>query len=152
MKNTKNRYRILIVVFLVIAIAVTLNANRKPNPSVVVGEYDASKLSADFHKEGNPAYDIGANAYGAPIFKNKDAALSAIQKEYPEGFAAIMEEFNLGPVSNTNYSWYEKLGWQLRTTDEKILKQGSEISKFFDIYENSFSYDTPTTIPPTKIR
>ncbi|HKL87158.1 MAG TPA: hypothetical protein VJ861_12575 [Treponemataceae bacterium] len=149
MKYIKNHYWIIIVALIAI-VCVILYANRKPNPSVVIGEYDVSKLSADFHKKGNPAYDIGVNAYGAPIFKNLDAALTAIQKDYPEGFAAIMEEFKLGPVSKSNYSWYKTYGWQLTTTDKNIQKQGSEISKFFDIFESSFFYDTPTTIPPAK--
>lgn len=29
-------------------------------------------------------------------------------------------------------------GWQLTTDVEDIQKQGSEITQFFDIYENSF--------------
>ena len=36
-----------------------------------------------------------------------------------------------------NYQMYMVLGWQLPTDNETIRKQGSDLTKFLDIYENS---------------
>lgn len=74
---------------------------------------------------------------GCRFFVNPDAALEAALRDYAEGFAAVSEEFNLDPVNNDNYSWYKKYGWQQPYED--LRYQGIQISKFFDIYENSFS-------------
>lgn len=106
--------------------------------SKLVGEYDISKLGGDFLKSGNPAYDIGANKEGMPIFKNTDKAFNQVIIDYREGFTVIEEEYNLKPIGKKNWGEYETYGWQLTSDNEKLRKQGFEITQFFDIYENSF--------------
>ena len=107
------------------------------SPNQVVGEYDTSKLSNNFD-QNNEAYSIGANKDGMPIFKDTNKALEQALIDYADGFTAIQKQFNLNPVNDENWGNYKTYGWQLTTEDEKIKKQGSEISQFFDIYENSF--------------
>ncbi|MEX3745563.1 hypothetical protein [Lysinibacillus xylanilyticus] len=104
--------------------------------SKVVDDYDTSQLSADFG--GNESYVIGANAKGMPIFKNHKKALQQAQVDYKKGFAATAKEYDLKPISQKNYKDYKTLAWQLETKDETVVQQGVMISKFLDIYENSF--------------
>lgn len=103
----------------------------------VVGEYDTSKLSNDFN-QNNEAYSIGANKDGMPIFKDTNKAFQQALIDYAAGFTAIQEQFDLEPVNSKNWESYKTYGWQLTSDDENIQKQGSEITQFFDIYENSF--------------
>ncbi|SRR5699024_8201918 len=106
--------------------------------SKVVGEYDISKLSGDFLGSGNEAYTIGANKQGMPIFKDTDKAFKQVIIDYIEGFTDIEEEYDLKPISKKNWEEYKTYGWQLTTDNEDVRKQGSQITQFFDIYENSF--------------
>ena len=104
--------------------------------SKVVVDYDTSQLSADFGS--NEAYAIGTNAKGMPIFKDHKKALQQAQVDYKKGFAATAKEHDLNPISQKNYKDYMTLAWQLETKDETVVQQGVMISKFLDIYENSF--------------
>lgn len=106
--------------------------------SEVVGEYDISKLGGDFLKSGNEAYAIGTNKDGMPIFKDTDKAFNQAIIDYTEGFTAIEEEYDLKPISKKNWEEYKTYGWQLNPDNEDVRKQGSQITQFFDIYENSF--------------
>ena len=107
------------------------------SPDQVVGEYDITKLSNTFDQT-NEAYSIGVNQEGMPIFKDTNKALEQALIDYAGGFTAIQKQFNLAPVNDENWENYKTYGWQLTIDDENIKKQGSEISQFFDIYENSF--------------
>ena len=73
-----------------------------------------------------------------PIFKDTNRAFNQSLIDYANGFTAIQEQFNLDPISSGNWESYKTYGWQLTTDVEEIQKQGSEITQFFDIYENSF--------------
>ena len=107
------------------------------SPDQVVGEYDTTNLSNTFDQT-NEAYSIGANQDGMPIFKDTNKALEQALIDYADGFTAIQKQYNLAPVNDENWKNYKTYGWQLTIDDENIKKQGSEISQFFDIYENSF--------------
>mgnify|MGYP003550872844 FL=1 len=76
---------------------------------------------------------------GMPIFKDTNKALEQALIDYADGFTAIQKQYNLAPVNDENWKNYKTYGWQLTIDDENIKKQGSEISQFFDIYENSFT-------------
>lgn len=122
---------------LIVCMVLMLTACSNPN-SEVVHEYDTSKLGGDFVKSNNEAYDIGANKDGMPIFKDVDKAFNQALIDYADGITAIQREFDLKPISSKNWEEYKTYGWQLSTDDKDILKQGGEITRFFDIYENSF--------------
>jgi hypothetical protein len=83
-------------------------------------------------------FAIGANRYGYAVFKDPGAAFHKLNDEYHWGIALIREEFNLSPLSKTNYEWYKIYGWQVTTGTEEEKEQARFITSFFDIYENSF--------------
>lgn len=105
----------LVVVFLVV---------RMPTGSVAPGQ--------------NPyAQTIGPQ--GKRVFVDPAAALTQARNDYADGFAAIRREFRLLPLNRYNFRKYMTFGWQLTTGSEEEKRQGMEITKFLDIYENSFS-------------
>lgn len=124
-------------IMMVISIALLAFLTACNSPSKVVGDYDASQLSADFGD--NDAYEIGANDKGMPIFKDHKKALQQAQIDYKQGFDATVVEYDLMPISNENYRDYKKFAGQLETKDEMVKQQGVMVSKFLDIYENSFN-------------
>ena len=94
-----------------------------------------TKYFADIGEE----YDIGANKYGYAVFKNPDAALARLKTDYTAGIALIQGEFDLSPLSQTNYEEYKTYGWQVTTGTKEEQKQANFITSFMDIYENSFN-------------
>ncbi len=133
----------------VVAVCFLTNPKTAEDPAKVVGEYDASSLGGAFVTSGNPAYKIGMNAYGMPVFVDTDAAFDAILEDCADGFACLSNEFDLPAVTKQNYKVYKTYGWQTGASDEAVRKQCVEISQFFDIYENSFSTDRAVVTTPT---
>ncbi|NLT15280.1 MAG: hypothetical protein GXY05_13170, partial [Clostridiales bacterium] len=133
----------------VVAVCFLTNPRTSEDPAKVVGEYDVSSLSGAFVTSGNPAYQIGTNAYGMPVFEDTDAAFDAILEDCADGFAYLERELDLPAVTKSSYEAYKTYGWQTDASDEAVRKQCVEISQFFDIYENSFSTDRPTAEAPT---
>lgn len=129
----KKHFIMILTICMILMLTACGNSQNK-----VVGEYDISKLSGDFLVSGNEAYTIGANKQGMPILKDTDKAFEQILADYEDGFKAIKEEFELETISKKNYEDYFTYGWQLTTDNEDVRKQGSQITQFFDIYENSF--------------
>jgi len=93
-----------------------------------------TKYFADMGKE----YEIGANKYGYAVFKNPDAALARLKNDYKAGIDLIQKEFDLSPLSQTNYEEYKTYGWQVVTGTKEEKQQAKFITSFMDIYENSF--------------
>lgn len=124
--------KVLFIFFTIILLVSCTNQSL----STVVDEYDVSKLSHDFGD--NKAYEIGANVEGMPIFKDTQKALKQAKVDYKEGFEAVAKEFKLEPISHHNYQDYKKYAWQITVKDNNLQQEGVEISKFLDIYENSF--------------
>ena len=133
----------------VVAVCFLTNPKTGEDPAKVVGEYDISSLGGSFVASENPAYEIGRNAYGMPVFVDTDPAFDAILENCADGFAYLSNEFDLPPVTKQNYETYKTYGWQTGASDEAVRKQCVEISQFFDIYENSFSTDRAVVTTPT---
>ena len=138
--STPKRIIIMMIVLLCVSTVVIFSSLDIPYDvpaySKVVGEYDVSRMNTDFG--GGQAYAIGVNAKGKPIFKNPEKALQQALIDYHAGFEAIKEEYHLWPASRLLWKSYHAYGWQLTTENKNIQLQGLQISKFFDIYENSF--------------
>ncbi|MBR1817625.1 MAG: helix-turn-helix transcriptional regulator [Bacilli bacterium] len=84
-------------------------------------------------------FEIGANQYGYAVFKNPSKALQRLKKNYSKGLKALQREFHLFPLMMFHFREYGIYGWQLNEATEEEKEQGRFISKFFDIYENSFN-------------
>ena len=107
------------------------------NPgNVAIDEYDVSRLPSDFG--GGEVYEIGENEEGKPVFVNPDIAFKQIVRDYKEGFRAIQREYYLLPITKLTWRKYGYYGWQITHEDEEIINQAYEISRFFEIYKNSF--------------
>ena len=119
-----------------------------PGGDGIIGSVDKAQyesVSGDFA--------IGADRYGRAVFKDPRQAFDTFTELYAEGIALIQEENDLAAISPKNYSAYKKLGWQTTSGSETAQEQARFVSKFLDIYENSFSKDTPapnTEIPTTE--
>ena len=88
-----------------------------------------------------PCYKIAQNRYDQPIFEDPDAAFQQATKDYANAIQLLYQQFHeayhMAPFGKRSYQAYKSLGWQLTTDDETVRKQGSDLTKFLDIYENS---------------
>ncbi len=87
----------------------------------------------------NIDFDIGANKYGKAVFKNPDKAMKRLKKDYKQGIKLIQKEYQLLPLSNFNYKSYGIYGWQVTNGTKEEQEQARFVSRFMDIYENSFN-------------
>ena len=126
------------------------------NPSVQEYVPGAEGILGSVDKESleslSPDFAIGADRYGRAVFKDPYKAFNAFKALYAEGIALIRQENDLPPITRTKYSAYKKLGWQATTGTAEAQTQAAFVSKFLDIYENSFTKEVPslnTEIPTT---
>ena len=88
---------------------------------------------------GQDPYAQTIGPQGKRVFVDPDFAFSQALIDYADGFAAIRREFKLIlPINKYNFQNYMIYGWQLTTGSDEEKRQAGEISKFLDIYENSF--------------
>ena len=108
---------------------------------IYISEYKNIKGNVDINKFGkiNIDFDIGANKYGYPVFKNPNKAFKRLKKDYFKGIKLIQKEFNLLPLNNFTYKYYKTYGWQVTTGSDEEQEQARFVTSFMDIYENSFS-------------
>ncbi len=88
---------------------------------------------------GEEAYKMGYNKKDMPIFVDTDKAFKQFCIDYKDAIAAVKEQFELSSISKNNWEPYLTYGWQLITDDESLRQRASDISGFFDFYENSFN-------------
>ncbi len=116
----------------------------EPGAEDCIGNVDKmlyESISADFA--------IGADKYGRAVFKDPEKAFETMKELYADGIALIREEQDLGTLSRRNYVLYKKFGWQVTTGTALERDQAAFVTRFLDIYENSFTRDTPDTNPPS---
>ena len=118
--------------------------DRANDGSRIVGDYDVSTLNIDCIPN-SPAYEIGANKYGMPIFKDAKLAFEQALIDFKEGFAAIQEVYDIDPANKEDWQLFKAYGWEWPTEDEAVARQARGIAQFFDIYENSFAGNLPAT-------
>jgi len=130
------------IAILIVAVICVVNPKSASQeaPSKVVGEYDVSSLGGAYLESGNPAYEIGANIYGKPVFVDAAKAFKAMKEEYSDALELIREQFDLSSITKRNYDAYKVYGAQVVTEDESLRKKCVAVSQFLDIYENSFEY------------
>lgn len=117
------------------------------------GDGILGSIDPEFYESISEDFAIGADRYGRAVFKDPHKAFDTFTTLYAEGIALIQEQNGLTPISGKNYSAYKKLGWQTTSGPDEAQEQARFVTKFLDIYENSFTKDTPapnTEIPTTE--
>jgi hypothetical protein len=101
--------------------------------------YLAGRIPTSPGAPGQDPYAQTIGPQGKRVFVDPDFAFSQALIDYADGFAAIRREFKLIlPINKYNFQNYMIYGWQLTTGSDEEKRQAGEISKFLDIYENSF--------------
>lgn len=83
-------------------------------------------------------FEIGADKNGMAVFKDPHKAYQALIEKYSDGISLIQKEFDLEDLSESSYQAYKTYGGQVETGTSEEKDQALFVSKFFDIYENSF--------------
>ena len=118
------------------------NGNTITNP--YVKEYMTSlgnivgNVEKDFYIKIDDSFEIGASENGDAVFKNPDEAFETLKEMYSEGIKIIQLEFKLSKFNKKNYQEYKIYGWQVTAGSDEEKEQAQFVSKFLDIYENSF--------------
>lgn len=81
--------------------------------------------------------EIGADKEGSAVFKDPAAALQCLEEKCPEGLKLIQKEFGLLPPK-FDFESYKTYGWQVIGGTEEERQQALFVTRFMDIYENSF--------------
>ena len=107
--------------------------------SALVLVYLAGRIPTSPGAPGQDPYAQTIGPQGKRVFVDPNFAFSQALIDYADGFAAIRREFKLIlPINKYNFKKYMTYGWQLTTGSEEEKRQGVQITKFLDIYENSF--------------
>lgn len=97
---------------------------------------DVAKWAEGF--PNHSAYALALNGKNQPVFINPKKALAQAKIDYSDAISALKKEYKLLPLSKYTYKTYETYGWQIETDDKMVKEQGSALTRFFDVYENSF--------------
>ena len=99
----------------------------------IMGNVDVQEY-VDIHED----FAIGANKYGYAVFKEPEKALNTLKELYPNAIALIQSEFSLADLTTVTCQQYKLYGAQIVTGTPEEQEQAHFISKFLDIYENSY--------------
>ena len=99
----------------------------------IMGNVDVQEY-VDIHED----FAIGANKYGYAVFKEPEKALNTLKELYPNAIALIQSEFSLADLTTDTCQQYKLYGAQIVTGTPEEQEQAHFISKFLDIYENSY--------------
>ena len=81
----------------------------------IKGNVDVNKF-----KNVDPRFDIGANEKGYAVFKDPNAAYTALCEKYAGAIEAIQKEFDLEPLKSDNYEAYLTYGDQTTKCDKEM--------------------------------
>ncbi len=95
-------------------------------------------VDVEYFSKNDLKFEIGANEYGYAVFKEPNIAFKVLKEKYSDGISLIKREYHLPPLSHYTYKIYGIYGSQCITGTKNEKIQADFISKFFDIYENSF--------------
>ena len=101
--------------------------------SGIMGNVDIQEY-VDIHKD----FDIGANQCGYPVFKKPEKALQTLKRLYPDVIALIQSEFDLDDLTADTCQQYKIYSAQIAIETPREQEQARFISRFLDIYENSY--------------
>lgn len=109
-----------------------------PGTDGIQGNVDVEKYTRI-----SPDFAIGADRYGYAVFKDPNKAFQTFVTLYEKGISAIKKQYDLAPISGSNYALYKTYGWQTDTGSEEAREQALFVTQFLDIYENSFTTEIP---------
>ncbi len=112
------------------------------------GEGMLGNVDKDYYESIHADFAIGADRYGRAVFKEPYQAFDTMLRLYRAGIALIETQNNIYPISYTNFNAYKLLGAQMTTGTDTELEQAKFVSKFLDIYENSFERSAPPVPAP----
>lgn len=109
-----------------------------PGADGIIGNVDIQE-----YQQISPDFAIGADRRGMAVFKDPHKAFLTLTALYTDGIRAIQAQYDLAPLSESDYDLYEIYGWQTTVGSKKAREQAAFVTCFFDIYENSFIDETP---------
>ncbi|NLX75372.1 MAG: M56 family metallopeptidase [Synergistaceae bacterium] len=110
-------------------------------------------VDTEEYTEISEDFVIGADKYGRAVFKDPHKAFATFETLYADTIELIKSENDLKPFSHKNYEMYKVYGIQMgyNEGDPEMLARCVFVSRFLDIYENSFDKTVPNTsyVEPT---
>lgn len=134
------RFFLILVCFIMIFFMVDYSKVKNPyEQEYIVGrENIKGNVNIDDFYKRDKRFEIGATKDGVAVFKNPEEAYKSLIENYSAGLKLIADEMKLKPITKKNYKEYKKYGWQVTTGSKDEQGEAHFISRFFDIYENSF--------------
>lgn len=93
------------------------------------------------------SYAIGTDRNGRAVFKDPFAAFDTMTTQCADGLALMRETFELPPITRRDFDSYKVYGFQAIDGSEQAREQASFVTRFLDIYENSFEESAPAAAP-----
>ena len=145
MKTLKKHWKwaaLATVIVLLIAIFTTWRPVKNPATQEYIvgsgncrGQVDSARFLAV-----DDAFAIGADEDGMAVFKNPARALRALRAHYGQGIWLIQKELHMLPLTPYTYSPYAMNGWAPTSGTAEAQEQAEFVTRFIDIYENSFQH------------
>jgi len=105
----------------------------EPGAEGIVGSVDTAAFT-----EISPNFAIGADRYGVAVFQNPRRAWETFRELYADELDELAEIHGLKPLAAKNREMYLILGAQTEGSTAEKTARYTFVSKFLDIYENSF--------------
>lgn len=138
----KSELAILSVLILAAVFVFNGKINKVTNPCVqdyVAGQGNIrGNVNVEDYYERDVRFAIGAGEDGYAVFKDPGEGLCRAARALSGGHFAHPKRVPSARLSKLNYSSYQTYGWQATTGSEEARQQAQFVSRFFDIYENSF--------------
>lgn len=134
--------KIFKILVLILILASCSSQGKIKNPATqeyIVGTGNIKgNVDVDKYLKIDQRFEIGADKNGMAVFKDPHKAYQALIEKYTAGINLIQKEFDLEDLSETSYQTYKIYGGQVETGTPEEKDQANFVSRFFDIYENSF--------------
>ncbi len=133
-----------VLVLVVLAVCFLTDPASAAIKNPAVGDYKAGaegivgSVDTAAFEEISPDFAVGADKYGVAVFKNPRRAWETFKKLYADDLDALSEIHGLKPLSAKNRDMYLLLAAQTEEPDEEKAARYRFITRFLDVYENSF--------------
>lgn len=146
----KRKISLLFIIVLLIGLGIYFyNTKGNKNDDLIINPYTQEYVSGQGNIKGDvdiekyksisEKFDIGADENGYAVFKDPYRAFYEFEVLYSKGIEAIEKEFHLKPMTKDRFQVYKTYGWQITKSTYEEQKQARFVTRFLDIYENSFT-------------